>query len=316
MNSNIKSTGKLKIIKNNGIKGQTLIISSKNYTISPKTKLGTDSSKFIFQEPSQNIFQKNNYYTHGKGGKLGNTINDMDFGSKLIKTNQKKPDDGLMGYDQMMIDIAPSAKRRPKDIKRDKIKEQKKKGLFENVNFSCFSFFKSKKNNKPKVQPTTKKIEPKIQKVQTKKNAKKPTVDKKSWEYKVSKIAFNYLNDFRKLNKKSTLIWDDSIYLVSQPHSYAMSKKKKISHDGFDKRASELEQEYFVYQSAENVAYFMKSNEEEDQKIARKLTDQWINSAGHKKNMLLDEINHAAVSIIRLLENGAYYYGTQFFVKK
>lgn len=139
----------------------------------------------------------------------------------------------------------------------------------------------------------------------------------KSWEDRTNKFALQYLNEFRASNRRSNLNWDDQVFKVSVPHTKAMAARGQISHDGFDNRANQLGKCFFVYQSAENVAYFMTGDNVEESKVARKLTDQWINSPGHRRNMLLPDINHVGISIIKVVRNGGnYYYGTQFFVKK
>ena len=138
----------------------------------------------------------------------------------------------------------------------------------------------------------------------------------KSFEDQVNRLGFEYLNQFRTSNGLSPLQWDQQVFEVSRPHSLAMAQCGRISHDGFDARASRLEQSFFVYQSAENVAYFMVGQQKTPSEVARKLTDQWINSPGHRRNMLLPGLTHAGVSIVEKVSGGFYYYGTQFFVKK
>jgi uncharacterized protein YkwD len=140
----------------------------------------------------------------------------------------------------------------------------------------------------------------------------------KSFEDQVNKFGLQYLNEFRSSNGRSPLSWDHQVFNVSRPHSVAMMNRGKISHDGFDNRADQLEKCFFVYKSAENVAYFMVWEDTDPQKVARKLTDQWINSPGHRKNMLLPDINHVGISIVRknTSDGQYYYYGTQFFIKK
>lgn len=148
------------------------------------------------------------------------------------------------------------------------------------------------------------------------KTRKEDLANQDDWETRVSKSSFVLLNKFRQSNGRGHLKWDNSLFKVSINHSRMMANKMQISHDGFDARVKRLNGEFFVYQSAENVGYFMKSREVSEMEVARKLLDGWINSTGHRRNMLLENINHGAVAVVRLLRGGAYYYGTQFFVRK
>ena len=138
-----------------------------------------------------------------------------------------------------------------------------------------------------------------------------------TWEDKTNKFAFQYLNEFRKENGRSKLEWDDEIFKVTAPHTKMMLSKGKLSHDGYDGREKQLEKSYFVYQSAENVAYYMTGNDQLEHEVAKKLIEQWKKSPGHRKNMLLPDINHVGISIMKTIKTGNnYFYGTQFFVKK
>ena len=194
----------------------------------------------------------------------------------------------------------------------DEILKQLIAGNFNNQRPQKHNFI----DDKPKfIYPDVQKIPKKNNQIPQNQNNSGPSG--KSWEDRTNKFALQYLNDFRASNGRSKLKWDENVFNVSVPHTKAMASKGQISHDGFDNRANQLNNYFFVYQSAENVAYFMTGEDVEESKVARKLTDQWINSPGHRRNMLLPDINHVGISIIKKVKNnGNYYYGTQFFVKK
>jgi uncharacterized protein YkwD len=136
-----------------------------------------------------------------------------------------------------------------------------------------------------------------------------------AWEKAVNAAGLQYLNDFRNQNGLPSLGWDDIVFKYARPHTEVMAKKQKISHDGFDRRFDQINNHMNVLNSAENVAYFSTYEDVTAEETARRLTNQWIKSPGHRKNMLLKDITHAGVSILRNDKSGAYY-GTQFFIKK
>lgn len=138
----------------------------------------------------------------------------------------------------------------------------------------------------------------------------------KDWEDQVNRFALQYLNEFRNQNNLSSLAWDPKVFEVTRPHTQSMGRIGKISHDGFDHRADMLEKSFFVYQSAENVAYFSTWDNVDASRVARKLTDQWINSPGHRRNMLLPNLTHVGISILKIKKENDYFYGTQFFIRK
>ena len=171
-------------------------------------------------------------------------------------------------------------------------------------------FFQSE-NSKYKPMPSIKKKEVKRKPTNTNKN----TSNNSNWEEEVNRYGLKFLNEFRVKNNRSVLKWDEQVFKVTRPHTQAMVLRSKISHDGFNGRADQLGKFFFVMQSAENVAYFSTYEKMSARSIAEKLNNQWINSAGHRRNMLLPDINYAAVSILKNENTGAYY-GTQFFIRK
>ena len=136
------------------------------------------------------------------------------------------------------------------------------------------------------------------------------------WEKQANQYAIKFLNDFRKQNGRAAVQWDDVVFNATRPHTLSQMRLGTISHDGFGDRADQISRFFFVRQSAENVAYFSGYEERSPEFTARKLTDQWINSAGHRKNMLLPDITHVAISLMKKGTTQTSYFGTQFFVRK
>lgn len=119
--------------------------------------------------------------------------------------------------------------------------------------------------------------------------------------------CFELTNDFRQSKGLNKLAWNDDIFYVSLTHSEDMSLAKVgFGHTGFAER---LKMFPFSYQTAsENVAYCEGSDVES---LAKTIVDGWINSPGHRKNML-SNANISAVAAYSK-EGSPRYYFTQMF---
>ena len=138
------------------------------------------------------------------------------------------------------------------------------------------------------------------------------TMDKLTEKIKVEdetgfgKECLKLTNEFRAQQNKPPLKWNDELYMIGRKHSINMSKGKvPFGHQGFNERANEctIPKKSF----AENVAYNHGYNREDIPKIT---VDGWINSPGHRKNMLADS-NICAIAAYQA-DNGRWYF-TQLF---
>ena len=125
----------------------------------------------------------------------------------------------------------------------------------------------------------------------------------------IGKKCLELTNIFRAKNKLPPLKWDDSIWRISYTHSKNMGEKKvPFGHKGFNQR---IKQFPFYYSLAcENV--FMCHGYSQ-YSIAQNGVDGWINSPGHRKN-LLSNTTHCAIATYRT-SSGAFYL-TQMFARK
>lgn len=120
--------------------------------------------------------------------------------------------------------------------------------------------------------------------------------------------SLNQTNQFRKKNGLNALEWDSEIWNICLTHSKNMGTGAvKFGHDGFNQRISSLPFHYFS--ASENV--FMCSGSSESG-IAFVAVNGWINSPGHRKN-LLSSATHCAIATYK---SGYSYYLTQIFVRK
>jgi len=113
-------------------------------------------------------------------------------------------------------------------------------------------------------------------------------------------------NEYRKSQGLRPLRWSQALCVVAMPHSKRMlSGKVPFGHDGFDKRVSGYT--FKTSDAAENVAW----NENADD-VAKMTVDGWIDSEGHRKNMLGD-YSYCGIGVAK--KKGKYYI-TQLFAKK
>ncbi|MFA5857078.1 MAG: CAP domain-containing protein [Candidatus Pacearchaeota archaeon] len=117
----------------------------------------------------------------------------------------------------------------------------------------------------------------------------------------------NYLNKYR----GKELVWDEKIAEVARKYSVHLSTGVPFNHDqagGFNSRLSQI-----GGNGGENIAYFSTSEELNPEEIGRRLSVQWINSRGHRNN-ILGNWKRTGVGIYSFQRGGMYYhYGTQIF---
>ena len=125
----------------------------------------------------------------------------------------------------------------------------------------------------------------------------------------IGKKCLELTNQFRAKNKLAPLKWDDSIWKISLTHSKNMGDGKvPFGHKGFSERIKQFPFHFSL--ACENV--FMCQGYSE-YSIAENAVNGWINSPGHRKN-LLSNTNFCAIATYRN-SSGAYYL-TQMFARK
>jgi uncharacterized protein YkwD len=113
------------------------------------------------------------------------------------------------------------------------------------------------------------------------------------------------LNEHRKAMGYPGLEFSEVAYDYANKHTDYMIATGTISHDNFSARASGISSEVAATQVAENVA--------KEYATAQKAFNEWLASAGHRKNIEGD-FSHTAVSV-KMNTEGIYYY-TQLFYKQ
>lgn len=124
--------------------------------------------------------------------------------------------------------------------------------------------------------------------------------------------AFQLINTERSLAGLSTLRWSDKIAEVARLHSGNMAEMDFFSHKGLDglmvdERAEKLNMGSWLA-IGENIA-FMKGY---DNPVSVAV-EKWLQSPGHKKNLLSPEWTETAIGLA-VTPDGKYYF-TQVFIK-
>ena len=125
----------------------------------------------------------------------------------------------------------------------------------------------------------------------------------------IGKQCLILTNKFRQKNNLPKLEWDDGIWRVAYTHSKNMGLKiVPFGHKGFNERIRKFP--FRFYSAAENV--FM-CNGYSQYNISELGVKGWINSPGHRKN-LLSNSTHCAIATYKT-ESGEFYL-TQMFARK
>ena len=140
---------------------------------------------------------------------------------------------------------------------------------------------------------------------------KNPIINNKNFECKdeIGKECLKLTNDFRIKNNLPPLEWDDSIWVIALTHSKNMAEGVvPFSHKGFNERVNQFN--FTCFKACENVYMCQGYNQ---YIIAQNAVSGWINSPGHKKNLLSDT-THCAIAVYS--NNYGEFYLTQLFALK
>jgi uncharacterized protein YkwD len=129
---------------------------------------------------------------------------------------------------------------------------------------------------------------------------------------KIKKLVFHRVNQERSKRRLSALKYNQELEELATIHSRNMVKHGFISH--IDHNQMDLDQrqikylpQLFLGPIGENIAYVFGTD---GQQIAEKLMTRWMNSSGHRKNILHQDYTHMGVGI---RQKGNYFYATQVF---
>jgi uncharacterized protein YkwD len=117
------------------------------------------------------------------------------------------------------------------------------------------------------------------------------------------------VNDYRRGRGLEPLVMDQRISMIAREHSQAMAAgRRELGHEGFDARAAAVRQLGIAYlRFAENVGM----NNYPAREAAREAVQGWIDSSGHRQNILGD-FQMTGIGVAAG-PDGRYYF-TQLFV--
>jgi hypothetical protein len=107
------------------------------------------------------------------------------------------------------------------------------------------------------------------------------------------------ISDFRKQHGEGRVTLDATLTRIAHDQAAAMAAKDKLDHDvlgQFNKRVSPAG----AGRAAENIAYGYES--------FPKTLDQWINSSGHRRNLLLHNASRVGVASVKSSATGRTYW--------
>ena len=124
-----------------------------------------------------------------------------------------------------------------------------------------------------------------------------------------SKLNFHFTNAFRLYHGLKTLLWDDRAAAAARSHSEDMAKNNYIAHNSLDgaEFTSRLEKQginNWRY-SAENICAGLSSG--------FKAYDCWVNSDGHRKNLLSDTEYLGVGAAYRENSTYSFFYTQDYF---
>ena len=106
------------------------------------------------------------------------------------------------------------------------------------------------------------------------------------------------ISDFRQKHREKRVTLDAALTRIAHDQAQAMAAKDQLDHDvlgQFNKRVSPAG----AGRAAENIAYGYDS--------FPKTLDQWINSSGHRKNLLLPKATRVGVASARSATSKTYW---------
>ncbi len=124
----------------------------------------------------------------------------------------------------------------------------------------------------------------------------------------MEKSIHNQVNQYRQSQNLPPLTFDPTISAQARAHSQAMANISRLSHDGFQTRATALQQTIPYRAVAENVAYNMGHSRPDTTAV-----NGWVKSPGHQKNMV-GEYDLTGIGVAQNSQ-GEYYF-TQIFIRK
>lgn len=130
----------------------------------------------------------------------------------------------------------------------------------------------------------------------------------------VEELVFHYTNEERKRHGKPPLAWSEPLRAASRQHSQEMLEKNYFDHRSpVAGHQSPMERAYlagFFGLTGENILSWTRHQASSAEAVAREMVADWMNSPGHRANILRDRYNQLGVGVVKL---GNRWMATQVF---
>ena len=145
-------------------------------------------------------------------------------------------------------------------------------------------------------------------------------IDLKKIDYPLLHATIFFLtNKERAKRKKKIISWNHNLEIAAFNHSKVMAEQKNFSHTSRIKKRKEPENRAEIAGItnpfiAENIAKTTVNSQDTYLSLSKKIVAQWMNSPGHKSNILSKDAFELGVGVFIILEKQVYYiYSTQNF---
>ncbi len=129
-----------------------------------------------------------------------------------------------------------------------------------------------------------------------------------------TKLVIQGTNAFRKKEGREALIVNPKLMSAAEEFAGFMARTELYSHeaDGLEPSERVAKKGYEACITAENLAYQFISTGFSTEDLAQSLLNGWMDSPGHRANMLDENVTEIGVAIARSAKSGKYYAVQEF----
>lgn len=154
----------------------------------------------------------------------------------------------------------------------------------------------------PDPEPAPPAKEPVVEPPQTTPNPESAPSVEEPTEYAaaVLQAVHRLTNEERKKAGVPALAYDEALAAVAAKHSEDMALREYFSHDspeGCDAGCRLHDAGYTYVAWGENIAWISSFEETSAEELAEQFVESWLDSAGHRRNMLSDNFTHEGIGI-------------------
>ena len=140
------------------------------------------------------------------------------------------------------------------------------------------------------------------------------TIDNNKFIEQINKEVFRLVNVERKKANLPALEWNDQVLKYSTEKSKDMAKNNYFDHSDLNGKFTYD----YMFQDGISFNYWAENiitarNSENVTSIAQDMVTRWMNSPGHRQNILNSEVNSSAIGVF---VSDKIIYGTQIFIRK